>query len=126
MRIITDLFHFLLFVVCLFLIFLLTIVNYFYVRFKSKDKGKGYFRSTAVSLDKWGNVEFRTLWNETLIIEGGYKFGHGSETISGVLGKNQRSGMLSKKGKALAWVLDKCEKQHCFKSIDDLVGWDFV
>lgn len=41
-----------------------------------------------------------------------------SETISGVLGKNERDNTLSKTGKILVWILNKLDKNHCFKSID--------
>ena len=79
---------------------------------------KGYFKSTAISIDKFGNREFRTLLNKTLILESGYKFGDITETSSGVLGKNERDKTLSKTGKILVWILDKLDKNHAQKSID--------
>jgi len=98
----------------------LTIINYFVVLFTSKDHAKGYFRSTAVNMDKFGNREFRTLWNKTLRKENGYKFGNPEETISSALGKNERDGTLSRTGKALAWLLNKIDKDHCKKSVQEL------
>ena len=95
----------------------LTIINYVVVLFKSKDHAKGYFRSTAVNLDKFGNREFRTLWNLTLRTKQGYEFGNVNETISSALGKNQRDNTLSKVGKALVWILDKLDKNHSINSI---------
>ena len=51
----------------------------------------------------------------------GYEFGKRKETISSVLGKNQRDKTLTFTGKAIAFILDKIDKNHCQKSIDDLV-----
>ena len=78
---------------------------------------KGYFRSTALSIDIWGNREFRTLWNSRLIIEGGYQFGREGETISSALGKNMLMGTLTKEGNKLANILDKIDTKHCIKSM---------
>lgn len=104
---------FLLFVIAYILFLPLSVINWIVV----KDK-KGYFKSSAINLDKFGNREFRTLLNKTLKIESGYKFGNINETISGVLGKNERDKTLSKTGKILVWILDKIDKNHAFKSID--------
>jgi hypothetical protein len=90
----------------------LTFINYFLV------KGD-YFLSSAISLDRYANREFRTLWNNTLIIVTGYKFGNIGETISSVLGKNQRDNTLTTTGKALCFILDKLDKDHCKKSINN-------
>lgn len=98
----------------------LSVVNYICVAFTAKDRGKGYFRSSAVTLDRLGNREFRTLFNLALRKKYGYEFGNFEETISSVLGKNQRDGTLSNTGKALAWLLDKIDKDHCAKSIHQL------
>ena len=80
---------------------------------------KGYFRSTALSIDIWANFEFRTLWNDKLRIENGYEFGREGETISSALGKNQRDGTLTKKGKTLVAILDFLDKNHCKNSIKE-------
>lgn len=91
----------------------LSIVNWFFV----KDKF-GYFKSSAVNLDKFGNREFRTLFNKTLINNKGYRFGNINETISSVLGKNQLTCTLTKLGRMLVWILDKIDNNHVLKSID--------
>ena len=78
---------------------------------------KGYFRSTALSIDIWANREFRTLWNDKLRIDSGYEFGKIGETISSALGKNQRDKTLSKKGKLLVAILDFFDENHCENSI---------
>ena len=116
MKFFTDL---LLFLIAYILLLPLTIINFFVVFFTTKDHAKGYFRSTAVNIDKFGNREFRKLWNLTLRKSNGYKFGNVEETISSALGKNERDGTLSTAGKSLVWILDKIDKNHSLKSIKD-------
>ena len=94
----------------------LTVWNLIVVN-KKYGNTKGYFRSTALSIDIWGNREFRTLWNSRLIIEGGYQFGREGETISSALGKNKLMGTLTKEGNKLANLLDKIDTNHCIKSM---------
>ena len=94
----------------------LTVWNLIVVN-KKYGNTKGYFRSTALSIDIWGNREFRTLWNSRLIIEGGYQFGREGETISSALGKNMLMGTLTKEGNKLANILDKIDTNHCIKSM---------
>nr|DAS00148.1 MAG TPA: hypothetical protein [Caudoviricetes sp.] len=93
----------------------LSLLNFLAVAIKFKDLG--YFKSSAVNLDRFGNSEFRTLFNLTLKKKGGYKFGNMEETISSVLGKNQRDNTLSFAGKVLVFILDMIDKNHCKKSI---------
>ena len=74
-----------------YLLFLpLTIFNALNVR------KKGYFLDTAINIDRFGNID---------------------ETISSVLGKNQRFGHLTKFGKVICKILDTIDKNHCEKSI---------
>jgi hypothetical protein len=106
-----EIIGFLLFVIALVLIFLMTIVNFFEVKHK-----KGYFRSTALNLDIWGNVEFRTFWNNHLIKETLINpFGYQGETISSVLGKNILTDNLTNAGKVLVWILTE---KHCIDAIN--------
>lgn len=107
--------NFILFIVAYLLYLPLSLWNYCLV----EDK-KGYFRSSAITIDKLANREFRTLWNKKLRTESGYKFGAENETISSALGKNQRDGTLTKTGKRLVKVLDFFEKEHCLKSITQI------
>jgi hypothetical protein len=102
-----------LFIIAYVLYLPLTIVNWFFVKEKS-----GYFKSSAVNIDKFGNREFRTLFNKVLINDNGHRFGNIEETISSVLGKNQLTGTLTKCGLILVWILDKIENDHALKSID--------
>ena len=104
---------FILFIIAYFLYLPLSLINLFFVKDKS-----GYFKSSAINLDKFGNRELRTLLNKTLINNKGYKFGNIGETISSVLGKNQLTGTLTRFGKVIVWVLDKIENNHALKSIN--------
>lgn len=101
---------FLLFIVALVLIFILTIINFYEVENKN-----GYFRSTALNLDIWGNVEFRTFLNNHLIKDKTENpFGLENETISSVLGKNILTDNLTKQGKILVRILTE---KHCLDAI---------
>ena len=104
---------FLLFIIAYLLFLPLSMVNFMLVR------TKGYFKDSAISLDKYANREFRTLWNKTLRKINGYQFGNIGETISSALGKNERDNTLTKTGKALVWILNQLEKDHCFLSIKE-------
>jgi hypothetical protein len=89
----------------------LSIVNYFCVKNK-----KGYFKQTALNLDKFGNREFRAFLNLSMQ-KNGYQFGNPNETISSALGKNERDNTLTKCGRILVKILDIIDKNHCKKSI---------
>lgn len=77
----------------------------------------GYFRRMAIAVDRFGNYQYSSLLNAVLITEEGYKFGNFLETISSVLGKNERDGTLTKCGKGLVKILNWLDKDHCKKSI---------
>lgn len=109
--------EFFLFLVAFILFLPLTLLNFTIVLFRGR--AKGYFMNTAVNLDRFGNYEFRTLFNLTLRKPSGYEFGNFEETISSVLGKNQRDGTLTNTGKILAFILDTIDKDHCRKSIEE-------
>ncbi|WP_163401398.1 hypothetical protein [Flavobacterium fluviatile] len=79
------------------------------------------FLSIATSVDTSGNVICKDLFNLILIKKGGYQFGNRKETISSVLGKNQRDGTLTKLGIKVCNVLDWWDENHCYNSIDSLV-----
>jgi hypothetical protein len=102
-----------LFILAYILFLPLSIINWFFVKDKS-----GYFESSAINIDKFGNREFRTLFNKVFITDEGYRFGNINETISSVLGKNQLIGTLTKGGKMIVWILDKIDNNHALKSID--------
>ncbi len=79
-----------------------------------------YWRNDAVGLDRYGNYNYRSLLNATLIKSNGYRFGDFRETISSVLGKNKRDKTLSRTGQILSKILDIIDKNHCQKSIIEL------
>lgn len=75
----------------------------------------------ATSIDANGNVVCDDLFNQILIKKDGYQFGNRRETVSSALGKNQIKMTLTWMGSSLVWILDKIEKDHCLKSIDQNV-----
>lgn len=78
-----------------------------------------YLRTVAVSIDQLGNVVCKDLFDVTLIKKQGYRFGNPDETISGVLGKNQKLNTLTFTGKVLNSILSLIEKDHSIKSIEE-------
>ena len=100
----------------------LTIVNTILVLSKYGFTFKtinNYFYQTAVDIDRFGNRNFRTLWNVTLQ-KNGYRFGNINETISSALGKNKINNTLTTAGKVLCFILDTLDENHCIKSIQEL------
>ncbi|MBP4140124.1 hypothetical protein [Flavobacterium geliluteum] len=102
---------------------LLTLIVNLYKRrwkfsFKRLDQ---QFLSIATSVDTSGNVICKDLFDLILIKKSGYQFGNRKETISSVLGKNQRDGTLTKLGLIVCNVLDWLDTEHCFRSIDSLI-----
>jgi len=78
-----------------------------------------YFFNLALSLDQFGNVSMQRTFNLILIKkESIHKFGNPDETISSVLGKNQKAATLIYFGKRLVALLDAIEKDHSLKSIN--------
>lgn len=104
---------FILFMIALILMFILTVINFLIVF------DKDYFRDTALSLDRFGNREFRTLFNMLLIKDNGYKFGDINQTISAVLGHNYIKGTLTKLGKVIVFILTK---KHCINAVANEVN----
>lgn len=100
----------LLFIVAIILIVILTPINFCIVWKKE------YFNDTALSLDKWANREFRTLWNKTLIVNNGYKFGNIEQSISEVLGHNYLLETLTPTGMRLVKILSV---RHCLDAMEE-------
>ena len=78
--------------------------------------------SLALWLDQIGNAVCRDMFNRLLIDEDGYKFWKVQETISSVLGKNERDWTLSLGGLLLVIILDTIDKDHCRNSIQDFIS----
>ena len=107
--------NFLLLVIALVLFPILFIPNFVLVLI-NKGCASGYFRSTAVAIDRFASGEYRTLWNTIFIKKHiGYKF-NGDYTISYYLGKNQHFGTLSDFGEYFVFFLDLLDKNHCEKA----------
>lgn len=97
----------------------LTLLNWIAVVYKH-GLTNNYFLQTAIDIDKFGNRNFRTLLNLCLIRKDSYQFGNVQETISSVLGKNQRDKSLTVTGKFICFILDSFDKKHCKNSIKEL------
>ena len=110
----------LLYIIATILWVILTPINWVIVTIKY-GLSNSYFLETATDIDKFGNRNFRTFLNATMRVRNGYNFGNVNETISSALGKNQRDKTLSWFGKFIAFVLDKIDKEHCKKSINENV-----
>ena len=78
-----------------------------------------WFYRTAKEIDIFANVNGSEFFDAIFITNGGYRFGNLKETISSVIGKNQRYKTLSIAGHLLRWMLDKIDYNHCINSIND-------
>jgi hypothetical protein len=70
-------------------------------------------------IDQMGNVTMQDLFDEILITKDDYTFGNVDETISSVLGKNERQFTLKGFGKALVKFLNFIDPNHALNSIED-------
>ena len=82
---------------------------------------KVWFYRSAREIDVFANVVGSDLFNAIFIVDQGYKFGNPKETISSVLGKNQRDKTLSLAGDGLRRILDLIDENHCLNSINSEV-----
>lgn len=79
-----------------------------------------WFRRLAYSLDQFGNVIADDMFNLLLInADEPDGFGNPDETISSVLGKNERAGNLTVLGVWLKNILHWFDKNHAIKSIEE-------
>jgi hypothetical protein len=77
-----------------------------------------YSFNIAKSLDQLGNVVMSPLFNLILIKTWSpNKFGDADETISSVLGRNQKTNTLAYLGRRLVAFLDAVDDNHSIKSI---------
>ena len=95
-------------------------VNFFKKKFNWR-RLSGYFRDEAVAIDRFGNSQYRSLFNTWFVADGGYQHGNINETISSVLGKNQRDETLTKFGMLITKILDRMDENHCKESINENV-----
>ena len=116
-----------LYIVALFLAFILTPLGIVFTFVKSfyknsfKDAIKNLnlqFRTITISIDQYGNVVCKDLFNYTLITkESKYLFGHEDDTISKVIGYNKLNNTLSKTGIVVENILDFLDSNHSLKAI---------
>lgn len=102
--------------------FLPVVVIFYMIKYLltgNKRELKVWFFRSAREIDVFANVVGSDLFNAIFITDGGYKFGNPKETISSVLGKNQRDKTLSLAGDLLRWILDLIDDNHCLNSIND-------
>ncbi|MFL0104983.1 hypothetical protein [Tenacibaculum maritimum] len=89
---------------------------------EAKDITKGiafYFLEIATSFDQTGNTVFGGFFNWLFLNKEAkikYPFGDKDETISEVLGWNDKLNSLNKYGLRMIKVLDKLDANHCEKS----------
>ncbi len=107
-----------LFLTALLLFIFLAPIGFFVAMFDSWSAIKKYFFGMAVSIDQMGNVVAAKFFNWLLIDSDGHKFGDEDETISSVLGKNNKLDTLSKWGMFLDAILSLFEENHSIKSIE--------
>lgn len=119
----------LLYIIAVVIWLVITPINWVIVAYKYGLSNQ-YFLETAIDLDKFGNRNFRTFLNATMVknkvnfwnldrdfIVQYYEFGDVRETISSALGKNKKQGTLTFFGKIICFILDSIDKNHCEKSI---------
>lgn len=79
----------------------------------------GYFYRFALAIDQMGNVAMQDLLNDIFILKEGYKFGNVDETISSVLGKNERMQTLTRLGRVIVSFLNFIDPNHALNSIEE-------
>ena len=85
----------LLYIIATILWVIITPINWFIVCIKH-GLSNDYFKSSAINIDKFGNREFRTSLNKTLIHENSpFQFGNINETISSVFSKKKKDKSLT-------------------------------
>lgn len=98
--------------------FIYTIIGILCFQNKKLTRIENYLFQIAVTIDQMGNVICAYMFNDVLIRNKYYKFGNPDETISSVLGKNKSNLRLI--GRVLRWFLDKVEKNHIEKSVEEV------
>ena len=124
---------FILFVIALVLtgfVFAINIVIqpiYYIVTFKWKSGVKQldkWFYKLALSIDQFGNVATATTLQLLLTKPLSHSFGEEDDTVSYVLACNRELGTLTALGRFIGWVLDKIDKDHLTKAINNKIAKD--
>lgn len=118
----------LLYILALILAFILTPVGIIFTFIKSfynnsfKNAIKNLnlqFKTIAISIDQYGNVVCKDLFNSTLIKKNSnYLFGHEDDTISKVIGHNKLDNTLSKTGIVIENILNFLDNNHSLKAVE--------
>lgn len=86
------------------------------------EGSKDFFVGIAASFDQTGCVAYGGFFNWLFLKPGAtYLFGNYYETISFVLGWNEREGQLSKTGELMVKILDWLDKDHCKKTLENVI-----
>jgi hypothetical protein len=78
-----------------------------------------YFWRFAIALDQLGNVTCQYTLNFVFIKKDGVLCGNEDQTVSYVIGANKQKGTLTKAGIYLAKILNKIEKDHVEKAVEN-------
>jgi len=98
----------------------LAIVATLIVRFRSLEKLDSHLYNIALSIDQFGNVVYRYIFKALFITKySTFDFGNADHTVSYVLAVNKRNGHLTTIGYFIAWLLDKIDKDHLKKALEN-------
>jgi hypothetical protein len=78
-----------------------------------------YFWKFAIALDQLGNVTCQYTLNFVFIKKDGVLCGDEDMTVSYIIGANKERGTLTQAGKVLAMILNKIEKDHVEKAVQN-------
>jgi hypothetical protein len=117
-----------LYIIALILAIILTPIGIIFTFIKSfyknsfKDAIKNLnlqFRTIAISIDQYGNVVCKDLFNYALITKKSkYLFGYEDDTISKIIGYNKLNNTLSNTGIIVEMILNFLDKNHSLKAIE--------
>ena len=100
-------------------IFYAIVVSIFSCRENNEPMFSKYLWNLSLSIDQTLNVCLQFVLNDLMRFSQGDNFGNTDESISGVIGKNQRKETLTRFGKGVNWFLNKLEKDHSIKAIEE-------
>lgn len=87
----------------------------------------GYDYSIAYKIDVFANHNLAPFWNHYLLTEESkHHFGHDNESLSSVLGKNQRDNTLTANGDRLRRLIDALDssvENHCLHWINQEIEY---
>jgi hypothetical protein len=90
------------------------------VRIANYKKLDAHLYNIALSVDQLGNVVYRDIFKMLFITKySEFDFGNADHTISYVIAANKRDGTLTILGYLLGWILDKLDKDHLKKAIQN-------